>query len=70
MIENGNLTMEGSRPSPYRETLMLRTILVPLDGSALAERAIPVACQLARRTGGAVHLARAHVPIAVVGATA
>ena len=49
---------------------MLRTILVPLDGSALAERAIPVACELARRTGGAVHLVRAHVPIAVVGATA
>ncbi|MBX7117918.1 MAG: universal stress protein [Gemmatimonadaceae bacterium] len=49
---------------------MLRTILVPLDGSALAERALPIACDLARRTGGAVHVVRAHVPIAVVGATA
>lgn len=49
---------------------MLRTLLVPLDGSALAERAIPVACDLAARTGGAVHLVRAHVPITVVGATA
>lgn len=49
---------------------MLRTLLVPLDGSSLAERAVPVACTLAKRTGGAVHLVRAHVPITVVGATA
>jgi nucleotide-binding universal stress UspA family protein len=49
---------------------MLRTLLVPLDGSSLAERAVPVACALAKRTGGAVHLVRAHVPITVVGATA
>ncbi len=49
---------------------MLRTILVPLDGSPLSERAIPVALDLARRGAGAVHLVRAHIPLAIVGATA
>ena len=49
---------------------MMRTMLVPLDGSALSERALPVALDIARRTGGEVHLVRAHSPLAIVGATA
>jgi nucleotide-binding universal stress UspA family protein len=40
---------------------MFHTILVPLDGSAFAEQALPTALTLARRCQAALHLARAHV---------
>ena len=43
---------------------MYRNILVPLDGSSFAEQAIPVAVNLARRSGGSVTLARVHVSLA------
>ena len=42
-------------PAPLR-------LLVPLDGSELAEGALPLATALARRTRGTVHLLAAHVP--------
>lgn len=38
---------------------MYRTLLVPLDGSTLAERALPVATALAHATGGRIVLMRA-----------
>src|SRR6516162_1667961 len=38
---------------------MFNRILVPLDGSARAERAIPVAAHIARTTGGTVVLVQA-----------
>lgn len=38
---------------------MMKTILVPLDGSPLAERALPYATALARAVGGRLILARA-----------
>ena len=37
---------------------MFRHILVPLDGSERAERAIPVAARLARASGGSITLLR------------
>jgi nucleotide-binding universal stress UspA family protein len=37
----------------------MRTILVPLDGSPLAEQALPPACRLARQTGASLVLLRA-----------
>jgi nucleotide-binding universal stress UspA family protein len=37
---------------------MIRQILVPLDGSELAEHALPIAAELARRAGAAVILMR------------
>jgi nucleotide-binding universal stress UspA family protein len=39
-----------------------RTILVPLDGSAFSEHALPVAADIARHCGARVRLVRVHVP--------
>jgi nucleotide-binding universal stress UspA family protein len=40
-----------------------RRVLVPLDGSASAEEALPVAAALARRTGRRLHLAAVYEPL-------
>jgi nucleotide-binding universal stress UspA family protein len=40
---------------------MYRNLLVPLDGSAFAEQALPLALQIAGRTGATLRLVRVHV---------
>lgn len=45
---------------------MLRTILVPLDGSAFSAKALPVAAAIAARTGAAVHVVSVLDPSAYV----
>ena len=40
----------------------LRTLLVPLDGSSLAEHALPHALAIARRTGATIRLVHVHAP--------
>lgn len=40
---------------------MLRSLLVPLDGSEFSERTLPLARGLARATGATLHLAHVHV---------
>jgi nucleotide-binding universal stress UspA family protein len=47
---------------------MFRSLLVPLDGSAFAEHALPFALSIARRAGAALNIARVHVPLAFVSA--
>lgn len=42
---------------------MFARIMVPLDGSALAERALPCAERLARLTGATIHLVRVAGPV-------
>jgi nucleotide-binding universal stress UspA family protein len=44
---------------------MLHQIMVPLDGSPLADLAIPTAAAIARRTGAELHLLAVHRPAAV-----
>jgi nucleotide-binding universal stress UspA family protein len=41
---------------------MYYSILVPLDGSAFAEQALPLACEIARRAGATLRLVHVHVP--------
>ena len=45
---------------------MITTILVPLDGSAFAETALPSARWIATRTGARIYLLRAHQPVPVL----
>ena len=47
----------------------LRSVVVPLDGSILAEAALPLAVEIARRAGALLHLVqvRSPVPLALVG---
>jgi nucleotide-binding universal stress UspA family protein len=42
---------------------MVRSILVPLDGSAVSERALPLAVSLARRLNAAIQLVHVHAPL-------
>ena len=49
---------------------MISTILVPLDGSPLAEQALPHACRLASTTGAGLVLVRAAPHVAIAGAPA
>jgi nucleotide-binding universal stress UspA family protein len=46
------------------DPLNLNLILVPLDGSRVAERAVTVAAALARRLGGALRLVHVHLRVA------
>ncbi|MBI4545366.1 MAG: universal stress protein, partial [Gemmatimonadetes bacterium] len=42
---------------------MSKSILVPLDGSAFSEHALPVALGIARARGVGIHLVHVHVPV-------
>src|SRR5215467_13347996 len=45
-----------------RSNNMFQRIIVPLDGSTGAERAIPIAARLARASGGSIVFVRAILP--------
>jgi nucleotide-binding universal stress UspA family protein len=47
---------------PCRPSAAFRTVLVPVDGGALAEHALPFALAIARRAGAAVRVAHVHCP--------
>ncbi len=43
---------------------MIRSVLVPLDGSSFSEHALPLASKIARRAGARLHLVRVHQALA------
>jgi nucleotide-binding universal stress UspA family protein len=45
---------------------MYRSLLIPLDGSSFAEQALPMAVEIAVRSGAALHIVLVHKAIAVV----
>ncbi len=49
--------------APSKEAAMIRTVLVPLDGSPFGEQALPLALQIARRAQAAVQLIHVHQPV-------
>ena len=44
----------------HEETIMFQSLLVPLDGSALGEHALPWAVSIARRTNATLRLCHVH----------
>ena len=53
----------SARPEVSVMAPTLRGVLVPLDGSELAEQAIAVGAARARRTGATLHLVSVHQPL-------
>lgn len=62
-----NASLSGHQPDREPSVIQgkaeFNTILVPLDGSAHAEHALPLALSIARRNGATIRLALVHVPI-------
>lgn len=61
----GNLPLALAVNTP-QDSSMYQTLLVPLDGSDFSARAIPVASELARRTGAALHVVLVNDPSAYI----
>ena len=55
-----NLLMRERHPAMPRDPSPFRTILVPLDGSPLAEQAVPLAASIAQRAGSKLRLILVH----------
>src|SRR5262245_48977892 len=61
-------TRNSGQPDHVSETLkepvMVRSIMVPLDGSTFSEHALPLALSVARRANAGVCLMHVHAPLA------
>ena len=55
-----HVTVQPRFGKRQRESRMLRSLLVPIDGSESGERAIPLALSIAKRTGARIELLSVH----------
>jgi len=55
--------VDGDTANLKRSVAMFKRILVPLDGSARAEYALPIAARIARAMGGSPHLLEVVSPL-------
>lgn len=60
------MTITAREDEPGQARVAISRIIVPLDGSDLAEEALPVAAALAKRTGGVVRLVHVISPSSMV----
>jgi hypothetical protein len=58
IIAARELTLATGMGTYGKESMMYRSIMVPLDGSVFSEHALPLALSIARRAGAALQLAR------------
>lgn len=62
-VPSSGLLITATHSDLFKEPLMYRKIMVPLDGSPFSEEALPLAVEVAHRTGAELRLVHVLVPI-------
>ena len=66
-VQHSSAEHSRASPTPNTEVCMFTQLVVPVDGSPLAEQALGPAASIARHTGGRVDIVRVHQPPFIAG---